>query len=66
MGNTRINTLNQLPKLLKVKDVALLLNISPAYAYQLINKNEIPHFKFQKRIFVPKQIFFDWLENFFK
>ena len=64
MENQSTNTLKQFPKLLRVKDVAKLLNLSKSYTYQLINEKQIPHYKVRKMILVSEGSCLEWLQKY--
>jgi excisionase family DNA binding protein len=44
-----------------VEEVADLLGISRAHAYELVARNEIPHLRLGRRIVVPKHVLEDLL-----
>lgn len=57
-------SLDELPVFLRVEEVALVLNISRATAYNLTKSGEIPTVKIkQKRIVVPKEELLRWIEK---
>ena len=52
---------SQLPLTLTVTDLAKVLGIGKAYAYDLCNSGDIPSVKIGKGNIIPKQAFIDWL-----
>lgn len=56
-------SIDELPVTLNVDDVAVFLNISKAYAYQLVNKEGFPTLKIGTRLIIPKDSFIEWVKN---
>lgn len=51
-------------KLLKVSDVARMLNVSRQTIYDLIHKNKIKYYRLSERgIRIPEAELFSWLKN---
>lgn len=60
----RITNVEELPLSLDVSDIAKILGISKANAYELCHSNNFPAVKVgERRIIVPKPAFVKWLEN---
>ena len=53
---------NKLPLTLSVPEVAAVLGISRAGAYELVHSASFPKVKIGKRILVPKDKFIEWLD----
>ena len=53
---------SELPLTLSVPEVAAVLGISRAGAYELVNSASFPKVKIGKRILVPKDKFIEWLD----
>ena len=53
----------ELPLMLTVLDVAAVLGISRAGAYELVRSNGFPVLKIGNRIVIPKDKFFLWIEK---
>ena len=53
---------NELPLTLSVPEVAAVLGISRAGAYELVNSASFPKVKIGKRILVPKDKLIEWLD----
>lgn len=56
-------TYDDLPLMLSVPDVAKVLGISRAGAYDLAHSKEFPSMKIGNRIIVPKDKFLLWIEK---
>ena len=52
----------ELPLMLSVTEVAAVLGISRAGAYELVHGNEVPALKIGSRIVVPKDKFLAWID----
>lgn len=52
-----------LPEVLKAKDVSAFLNVSPRYAYEIMERNDFPTLKIGRTKRVMKQDFLNWLEK---
>ena len=53
---------DELPLMLSVAEVAAVLGISRAGAYELVHGNEFPALKIGSRIVVPKDKFLAWID----
>ena len=65
-GGNFLNTYrnyNDLPLMLSVPEVAKVLGISRAGAYQLVRSAGFPHMKIGNRILVPKDKFLKWIDE---
>ena len=54
---------NELPLILSASDVAAVLGISRAKAYQLFHRLDFPTLKLDKRLLVRRELFFQWLDK---
>ena len=54
---------NELPLILSASDVAAILGISLAKAYQLFHRLDFPTLKLDKRLLVRRELFFQWLDK---
>lgn len=54
---------NDLPLFLRVKDVATLMGIGKNQAYDLTHLSDFPTVKLGKRIVVPRDKLFAWVER---
>lgn len=54
---------NELPLILNASDVAAVLGISRAKAYQLFHRLDFPTLKLDKRLLVRRELFFQWLDK---
>ena len=54
---------NELPMILSASDVAAILGISRAKAYQLFHRLDFPTLKLDKRLLVRRELFFQWLDK---
>jgi excisionase family DNA binding protein len=52
-----------LPLMLNVNDIAVLVRISRAGAYNLVNSDGFPKVKIGKRVLVPKSDLMQWLQQ---
>lgn len=53
----------QLPLILQAKDIQLLLGISKGKTYELMNSRDFPTVFLNKRMIVPRDAFFEWLNE---
>jgi excisionase family DNA binding protein len=53
---------DELPLMLSVPEVAAVLGISRAGAYELVRSDDFPALKIGSRIVVPKEKFIDWID----
>lgn len=63
MNKSSYKTYDELPLMLSVPDVAKVLGISRAGAYELAHSKEFPSMKVNSRIIVPKDKFLLWIEK---
>ena len=61
MSKTKYTDYNDLPLMLSVPDVASVLGISRAGAYELVRSDGFPALRIGSRIVVPKGRFIDWI-----
>ena len=59
-GNTLVRSKEELPLILGASDVANILGISRAKAYQLFHRLDFPTLK---RLLVRRELFFQWLDK---
>jgi len=59
---TTYKNYDELPLMLSVPEVAAVLGISRAGAYELVRGNGFPALKIGSRIVVPKEKFIDWID----
>ena len=60
---TMIHSMDDLPVILSASDVAAVLGISRAKAYQLFHRLDFPTLKLDKRLLVRRELFFQWLDK---
>jgi excisionase family DNA binding protein len=58
-----VNSLNEHFRVLTVKDVAAILQISRAKAYELVHSKGFPTKHIGRRLRIPRELFFNWLNN---
>ena len=63
MTNTSYRTVEELPLMLDVKEVAKILGIGKNLAYSLVNSGEIKGLRIGTKIRVPKQNLVDYISN---
>lgn len=63
MINTSYRTVDELPIMLDVKDVAKILGIGRNLAYSLINSGEIKGLRVGTKIRIPKQALIDYMAS---
>ena len=61
MNKTKYTNYDDLPLMLSVPDVASILGISHAGAYELVRSDGFPSLRIGSRIVVPKERFIDWI-----
>ena len=61
MNKTRYTNYDDLPLMLSVPDVASVLGISRAGAYELVCSDGFPSLRIGSRIVVPKEKFIGWI-----
>ena len=62
MKHSAYTSYDDLPLMLSVAEVAAVLGISLAGAYELVHGNEFPALKIDSRIVVPKDKFLTWID----
>ena len=62
MKHSTYTSYDELPLMLSVAEVAAVLGISRAGAYELVHGNEFPALKIGSRIVVPKDKFLAWID----
>lgn len=63
MNKSSYKTYDDLPLMLSVLDVAKVLGISRAGAYELVHSRAFPSMKVSSRIIIPKDKFLLWIEK---
>ncbi len=58
-----ICSMDDLPVILSASDVAAVLGISRAKAYQLFHRLDFPTLKLDRRLLVRRELFFQWLDR---
>ena len=61
MKQTAYKSYDELPLMLSVPEVAAVLGISRAGAYELVRSDGFPALKIGSRIVVPKEKFIEWI-----
>ncbi len=54
---------DKLPLTLKVEEVASILGISRGGAFNLVKSRGFPSIRIGRRIVIPKEAFFNWMEE---
>lgn len=62
MKRSTYTSYDELPLMLSVTEVAAVLGISRAGAYELVHGNEFPALKIGSRIVVPRDKFLAWID----
>lgn len=60
---SKYTTYEQLPLMLSVPEVAAVLGISRAAAYELARSRDFPSLRIGTRVMVPKDRFIDWING---
>lgn len=60
---TEIKEITQFPLVLQVEDVAAIMNISRVSAYSLVHSEGFPCKIVGRRITIPRDRFYKWLNN---
>ena len=60
---SKYTTYEQLPLMLSVPEIAAVLGISRATAYELTRSRDFPSLRIGTRIVVPKDKFIDWINR---
>ena len=63
MRESKFKSYNDLPLTLNALDVAEVLGISRAAAYELVRSKGFPHMNIGKRILIPKDAFLEWIRE---
>ena len=63
MRESKYRSYDDLPLMLSAPEVAEVLGISRAGAYDLVRSAGFPHMKLGNRILVPKDKFIKWIDN---
>ena len=63
MKQTVYKNYDELPLMLSVPEVAAVLGISRAGAYELVKGKDFPSLKIGSRIVVPKEKFIQWIDE---
>ena len=63
MNKTQYTSYDQLPLMLSVPEVAVVLGISRAGAYELVRSDDFPALRIGNRIVVPKEKFIRWIDS---
>lgn len=63
MKRTMYKRYDELPLMLSVPEVAMVLGISRAGAYELVRRDGFPTLKIGCRIVVPKEKFIGWIDG---
>ena len=61
LNKSKYTNYDDLPLMLSVPDVASILGISRAGAYELVRSDGFPSLRIGSRIVVPKERFIDWI-----
>lgn len=63
MKQVKYKSYEELPLMLSVPEVAAVLGISQAGAYELVRTEGFPSLKVDSRIVVPKEKFIEWIDE---
>ena len=63
MNQKQYHSLEELPLMMNMADVAAVLGISRAGAYKLAHSIDFPAFQIGRRIAVSREKFIDWLDQ---
>ena len=63
MKQVKYKSYEELPLMLSVPEVAAVLGISQAGAYELVRTDSFPSLKVGSRIVVPKEKFIEWIDE---
>lgn len=63
MKQVKYKSYEELPLMLSVPEVAAVLGISQAGAYELVHTDGFPSLKVGSRIVVPKEKFIEWIDE---
>jgi excisionase family DNA binding protein len=60
---TEVMSLDEMPDVLKVEEMAKLLRIGRGIAYEMVRRNEIRSLRFGRAIRIPKQAVVEYLSH---
>ena len=63
MKRSKYNSFNELPLMLTVQDVADVLGIGLAHAYEVAHRQDFPTITLGSRIIVPRDKFMAWIDE---
>lgn len=63
MKQVKYKSYEELPLMLSVPEVAAVLGLSQAGAYELVRTDGFPSLKVGSRIVVPKEKFIEWIDE---
>ena len=63
MRKCRFHSYDELPLMLTVADVADVLGIGLAHAYEVVRRQDFPNITLGSRIIVPRDKFIQWIEE---
>ena len=63
MKQVKYKSYEELPLMLSVPEVAAVLGISQAGAYEVVRTDGVPSLKVGSRIVVPKEKFIEWIDE---
>lgn len=63
MRKTKYTTFDELPLMLSVKEVASVLGIGLAHAYEVAHRRDFPTITLGSRIIVPRDKFIAWIDK---
>ena len=63
MNQKQYHSLEELPLMMNMTDVAAVLGISRAGAYKLAHDKHFPAFQIGRRVIVSREKFLDWLDR---
>ena len=63
LSQASYQSLQELPLMLSMMDVASVLGISKSVAYTLAHSRDFPAFRVGRRIVISQEKFLDWLEK---
>lgn len=63
MKQVKYKSYEELPLMLSVPEMAAVLGISQAGAYELVRTDGFPSLKVSSRIVVPKEKFIEWIDE---
>ena len=63
MNQKQYHSLEELPLMMNIADVATVLGISRAGAYKLAHSADFPAFQIGRRVIVSREKFIDWLNR---